>query len=73
MILIELGQLGIDVNYTEPNATDNSGIVFLLNRTAQPGDFFPVGRTVVEYVFSDPSGNLAIANFSVTVFVAGAK
>ncbi|XP_072172386.1 uncharacterized protein [Diadema setosum] len=64
---VEFGSTGTTVTYTEPTATDNSGTVFLVSRTAQPGDFFPLGSTVVEYVFSDPSGNTATGTFTVTV------
>ena len=69
---VAAGVTSIPVTYTEPNATDNSGTAFLVSRSAQPGDSFPLGVTVVEYVFSDPSGNLASANFTVTVITGGA-
>ena len=64
---VEVGTLGTNVFYTEPTATDDSDTVFLLSRTAQPGDFFPVGVTVVMYVFRDPSGNPATVTFMVNV------
>ena len=72
MRVVEPNVTSIPVVYNEPNATDNSGTAFLVSRSAEPGDSFPLGVTVVEYVFSDPSGNLASANFTVTVTTEGA-
>ena len=64
---IELGTPGLNVFYTEPTATDNSGNPVLLSRTGQPGDFFTVGTTVIDYVFVDPSGNPGTGTFTVIV------
>ena len=64
---VELGTPGTNVFYTEPTASDISGTANLVSRTAQPGDFFPVGQTVVTYTYQDPSGNPATATITVNV------
>ncbi|XP_063960800.1 mucin-17-like [Lytechinus pictus] len=64
---VEIGSGGVNVFYTEPTATDNSGTAVLFSRSAQPGDFFPVGQTVVTYIFQDPSGNFGTGTFTVNV------
>ena len=58
----------IQVDYIEPTATDNSGVVNLASRTPTPGSSFLVGDTVVTYVFVvDGSGNTAQCDFTITV------
>ena len=64
---VELGTPGTTVFYTAPTATDNSGTALFVSSSAQPGDFFPVGQTVVTYTFQDPSGNPATGTFTVNV------
>ena len=64
---VELGTPGIEVSFTEPTATDNSGTAFLISRTAAPGDFFAVGQTTVTYTFSDAAGNTASGSVIVNV------
>eukprot|EP00057_Strongylocentrotus_purpuratus_P029685 XP_011684159.1 PREDICTED: hyalin [Strongylocentrotus purpuratus] len=64
---VELGTPGLNINYPEPTASDISGVANLVSRTAQPGDFFPVGQTVVTYTFQDPSGNPASGTVTVNV------
>ena len=64
---VELGTPGLNVNYPEPTASDISGTANLVSRTAQPGDFFPVGQTEVTYTFQDPSGNPASGTVTVNV------
>ncbi|XP_072018428.1 uncharacterized protein [Amphiura filiformis] len=58
---------GVVVTWTEPTATDSSGIVNLVSRSRQPGQFFVVGTTSVTYQFQDGSGNVATCTFDVTV------
>ena len=65
--VVELGNSGVNVFYSEPTASDISGTANLVSRTAQPGDFFPVGQTVVTYTFQDPSGNPASGTVTVNV------
>ena len=64
---VEVGTPGIAVNFPEPTATDNSGSVFLVTRTAAPGDFFNVGQTIVVYTFTDAAGNTATGTVTVNV------
>ncbi|XP_072051694.1 uncharacterized protein [Amphiura filiformis] len=58
---------GTTVSWIEPTATDNSGIVTLVERSHAPGTRFPTGTTRVRYVYQDPSGNRAIYEFDVIV------
>lgn len=67
---IELGLPGSLVFYTEPTATDISGIAVIANQTHIPGDFFPVGMTVVTYTFTDNSMNTAVCSFTVLVITS---
>ena len=64
---VNTGVTGATVTWTEPTATDNSGVVSLTGRTHQPGSFFPVGTTEVTYTFTDGSGNSATCVFNVNV------
>ena len=64
-IMIGIG--GSQVSWSEPTATDNSGIVSLQSRTHAPGQFFVVGSTPVTYTFVDGSGNTARCTFTVIV------
>ncbi len=66
-VTVPSGSPGRTVNFEEPTATDNSGIVTLVSRTRQPNSFFPVGSTPVTYTFSDPAGNTASVTFNVNV------
>ncbi|XP_071785176.1 uncharacterized protein [Asterias amurensis] len=65
-ITVPFGTPGTNVNWVEPQATDNSGSVFT-SRTHVPGSFFNVGDTVVTYTFVDPLGNAVTAPFTVRV------
>ena len=53
--------------WTEPTATDDSGVAPALNRTHFSGQSFPVGTTVVVYRFTDGSGNSDTCEFKVVV------
>ncbi|XP_041474462.1 uncharacterized protein LOC121423208 [Lytechinus variegatus] len=44
-----------------------SGSATLVSRNYSPGDEFPVGSTIVKYVFSDESGNQASCIFTVII------
>ncbi|XP_070537241.1 hyalin-like [Ptychodera flava] len=55
------------VNWTQPNATDNSGIVNV-SSNHQSGSKFVINITVVNYTAKDPSGNEASCHFNVSVF-----
>ena len=64
---VSTGVAGTTVTWTEPTATDNSGIVTLTSRTHAPGTFFVVGTTAVTYEYTDGSGNSATCTFNVNV------
>lgn len=58
----------INVTWEEPFATDNSGLDVKLNKTGgSSGDFFTLGTTAVEYIFTDTSGNSAHCTVNVNV------
>ena len=52
----DAGECGAIVSRTDPTATDNCGDLTLTSNH-NPGDFFPVGTTVVTYVAVDQYGN----------------
>ncbi|MFZ5939423.1 MAG: HYR domain-containing protein [Bacteroidota bacterium] len=56
----------VEVSWTEPTASDNSGTVELTS-THQPGDQFAPGTTTVTYTATDAAGNTASCSFDVTV------
>ena len=62
----DLGECTAIVNWTAPEATDNSGEVELISNFA-PGDTLPVGTTTVTYTASDPSDNTSTCSFNVTI------
>ena len=62
----KIGQAFAIVNWTEPNATDNSGVV-TVSSTNTPGSRFYIGTTNVTYTAIDPSGNIADSTFHVKV------
>ena len=57
----------MNVPWTEPTATDNSGMIPTVTQSHQPGDSFPVGSTQVTYTFTDMTGNQATCSFSLTI------
>ena len=57
----------IAVSWTEPTAVDESGNVKLLMNTHSPGQMFRIGSTMVMYLFTDSSNNIASCTFDVTV------
>ena len=60
------GRQGVSITWSEPHATDASGIVNFISRSHQPGERFTEGTTTVIYVFADASGNEAACTFDVT-------
>lgn len=66
-INVELGTASAVVTWVEPTATDNSGVVNLVTRSAAPGSSFNLGDTTVTYIFSDNSNNINTCVFTVTV------
>ncbi|XP_071845663.1 uncharacterized protein [Apostichopus japonicus] len=63
------GATGVVVNFIAPTAIDNSGEAPSISASNMPGDFFPLGPTVVSYTFSDRQGNEATCTFVVAVSV----
>ena len=61
----EVGTTNTVVTWTEPTATDNSGLTPTVTKSHQPGDSFPVGTTQVTYTFTDEAGNEAECQFEV--------
>ena len=57
----------MSVMWTEPTATDNSGMTPTVTQSHQPGDSFLVGTTQVTYTFTDIAGNEAMCSFTVTI------
>ncbi|KAM9329386.1 sushi, von Willebrand factor type A, EGF and pentraxin domain-containing protein 1 [Gastrophryne carolinensis] len=43
--------------WEEPQFSDNSGLPLTVTKTHSPGDLFPQGETIVEYIATDLSGN----------------
>ena len=56
---------GKTVSWTTPSVTDHC--IPALTSTHASGSFFPVGETTVTYKAEDPSGNITLCNFKVTV------
>ncbi|XP_070550048.1 hyalin-like [Ptychodera flava] len=54
------------VSWILPNASDNSGIVYV-SGSHEPGTEFTIGVTTVSYQAEDPTGNTANCEFNVTV------
>ncbi|XP_072013682.1 uncharacterized protein [Amphiura filiformis] len=65
------GSTSTPVGWTEPTATDNSGVEPTVVRTRVPGSSFNVGTTLVRYTFSDQAGNTASCTFNVIVTTSG--
>ena len=65
--MIPFGTTSVSVPWTEPTATDNSGMVPTVTQSHQPGDSFNVGTTTVSYTFTDLAGNQAQCSFTVIV------
>ena len=56
------------INWTEPQAIDNSGVTPNVRRIGKsPGDVFPEGIHPIKYIFTDDSGNMAECSFQVSV------
>ncbi|XP_030840813.1 uncharacterized protein LOC105442568 [Strongylocentrotus purpuratus] len=55
------------VTFDDATAMDTSGVVNLLNRSHDSGDDFPIGQSVVSFVFGDASGNFIECSFLVSI------
>ncbi len=54
------------VSWTEPTASDNVGVTSFTNNY-DPGDTFPIGTTLVQYVASDAAANASTCSFQIVV------
>ena len=61
------GQMSKVVQWDQPDITDNSGRVELVESNKNPGDVFPVGMTEVTYHVEDPYQNSADFSFDVLI------
>ncbi|XP_071956813.1 hyalin-like [Antedon mediterranea] len=57
-----------NVVWSDPIASDNSGVSPLVNQSFYPNDVFRLGIHEVTYIATDFSGNEAQCNFSITIF-----
>ncbi|AYB35054.1 HYR domain-containing protein [Chryseolinea soli] len=57
---------GTNVTWTAPTVTDNCAVASVIP-DHNPGDFFPVGTTVVKYTATDNYGNTQNCSFNVRV------
>ena len=62
----DVGSASAEVTWTEPTATDNSGIVALTS-SHSPGSTFDIGTTDVTYTAIDDAGNTVSDTFTLTV------
>ncbi|RTZ89125.1 MAG: hypothetical protein DSY92_09535, partial [Planctomycetota bacterium] len=60
------GQCGANVDWTPPTAGDNCTVADL-DASHQPGAFFPIGTTSVNYVVMDAVGQITFASFDILV------
>ena len=54
------------VTWSEPSASDNSGLVSLTSDYSS-GDTFPIGGTSLTYTATDPSGNTVTLSFAIRI------
>ncbi len=67
-ITVDLGPGPVKrVSWSEPVGTDSQGSIIVPVRTHFSGSAFTVGETIVEYLYTDVNGNVAICTFTVTV------
>ena len=62
----DAGKATAVVSWTEPTATDNSGVQTMTS-SHKPGDVFNIGITNVSYTSTDGAANMATSTFSVTI------
>ena len=62
---VPLGTTSTIVTWTEPSATDDSGVAPTVVVSHRSGSSFPIGTTQVAYIFRDDAGNEATCTFSV--------
>jgi len=67
VVYAEHGLFSAQVNWTEPAATDNSGILPAVTSNHQPLQRLSQGIHVITYTAVDQSGNKATCNFTIDV------
>ena len=67
VVYAERGLFSAEVNWTEPAATDNSGILLTISSNHKPFERFNQGTHVITYTTADQSGNKAICTFTIDV------
>jgi len=67
VVYAERGLFSAEVNWTEPAATDNSGILPTMSSNHKPFERFSQGKHVITYITADQSGNKAICTFTIDV------
>jgi len=67
VVYAERGLFSAQVNWTEPNATDNSGILPAVTSNHQPLQRFYQGTHVITYTAVDQSENKATCTFTISV------
>ena len=63
----ERGMFSAQVNWNEPNVTDNSGAVPSLSSNYKPPQQFSQGTHVITYTAVDQSGNRATCTFTIKI------
>jgi gliding motility-associated-like protein len=61
------GTCGTNVSWTSPTVSDNCTVGLGMTSNKLPGDFFPVGTTLVTYTATDASGRQSTCSFNVVV------
>ncbi len=56
----------LELTWREPTAVDDSGVPPESFKTHPLGYKFPIGDTLVQYVFADEAGNQAKCSFTIT-------
>ena len=65
---VEVGQEGpFQVTFDDATAMDTSGVVNMLNRSHDSGSDFPIGQSVVTFIFEDGSENVNNCSFLVSI------
>ena len=67
VVYAERGLFSAQVNWTEPAANDNSGILPAVTSNHQPPQRFNQGTHLITYTAVDQSGNKATCSFTIDV------
>ena len=67
VVYAERGLFSAEVNWIEPTATDNSGVLLTMSSNHKPLERFKQGTHVITYTTADQSGNKATCTFTIDV------